>query len=214
MPAFSGVDVLTHGSPPMAHRVSAFQIGTAPSPAVSEVTDILGRMDNKSGFELRDAEYQRRVRESFERQGLMKHLAAAGFAGAGRGGDSDSVSRGVDAAARVFSCGCDGVDCGYGLRVCGVYLDGGGRFGADGGVQDQFAEAGGWGRISGAGAGGAIGEDVEDLHGGCVCSAGRGGESLRDGVGDNYVYGGEGGSATVDFGGDRGMPRTICFGGL
>jgi len=37
---------------------------------------ILARMDNKSGFELRDAEYQRRVRESFERQGLMKHLGA------------------------------------------------------------------------------------------------------------------------------------------
>lgn len=37
---------------------------------------ILGRMDNKTGFELRDAEYQRRVRDSFERQGLMKHLGA------------------------------------------------------------------------------------------------------------------------------------------
>jgi uncharacterized protein (TIGR00369 family) len=33
-------------------------------------------MANKSGFELRDAEYQRRVRESFERQGLMKYLGA------------------------------------------------------------------------------------------------------------------------------------------
>jgi uncharacterized protein (TIGR00369 family) len=33
-------------------------------------------MDNKSGFELRDAEYQRRVRESFARQGLMRHLGA------------------------------------------------------------------------------------------------------------------------------------------
>src|ERR1700734_1581227 len=37
---------------------------------------ILGRMDNKVGFALRDAEYQRRVRESFERQGLMRHLGA------------------------------------------------------------------------------------------------------------------------------------------
>jgi uncharacterized protein (TIGR00369 family) len=33
-------------------------------------------MANKSGFELRDAEYQRRVRESFQRQGLMKYLGA------------------------------------------------------------------------------------------------------------------------------------------
>ncbi len=33
-------------------------------------------MDKKTGFELRDAEYQRRVRESFERQGLMQHLGA------------------------------------------------------------------------------------------------------------------------------------------
>ena len=33
-------------------------------------------MDNKSGFELRDVEYQRRVRESFARQGLMQHLGA------------------------------------------------------------------------------------------------------------------------------------------
>ena len=33
-------------------------------------------MNNKSGFELRDADYQRRVRESFARQGLMKHLGA------------------------------------------------------------------------------------------------------------------------------------------
>jgi uncharacterized protein (TIGR00369 family) len=37
---------------------------------------ILGRMDNKTGFALRDAEYQRRVRESFARQGLMRHLGA------------------------------------------------------------------------------------------------------------------------------------------
>ncbi len=33
-------------------------------------------MNNKSGFELQDADYQRRVRESFARQGLMKHLGA------------------------------------------------------------------------------------------------------------------------------------------
>jgi len=33
-------------------------------------------MNNQSGFELRDVEYQRRVRESFDRQGLMKHLGA------------------------------------------------------------------------------------------------------------------------------------------
>jgi uncharacterized protein (TIGR00369 family) len=33
-------------------------------------------MDNKPGFELQDAEYQRRVRDSFERQGLMRHLGA------------------------------------------------------------------------------------------------------------------------------------------
>ncbi|HKN75534.1 MAG TPA: PaaI family thioesterase [Candidatus Acidoferrum sp.] len=33
-------------------------------------------MDNKSRFELQDVEYQRRVRDSFERQGLMKHLGA------------------------------------------------------------------------------------------------------------------------------------------
>jgi uncharacterized protein (TIGR00369 family) len=33
-------------------------------------------MNSQSGFELRDAEYQRRVRDSFERQGLMKHLGA------------------------------------------------------------------------------------------------------------------------------------------
>jgi uncharacterized protein (TIGR00369 family) len=37
---------------------------------------ILGRMNNKKGFELRDADYQRRVRESFARQGFMKHLGA------------------------------------------------------------------------------------------------------------------------------------------
>jgi uncharacterized protein (TIGR00369 family) len=33
-------------------------------------------MNNQSEFELRDVEYQRRVRESFDRQGLMKHLGA------------------------------------------------------------------------------------------------------------------------------------------
>jgi uncharacterized protein (TIGR00369 family) len=33
-------------------------------------------MKNQSGFELRDTEYQRRVRDSFERQGLMRHLGA------------------------------------------------------------------------------------------------------------------------------------------
>jgi uncharacterized protein (TIGR00369 family) len=33
-------------------------------------------MNNQSGFELRDVEYQQRVRESFDRQGLMKHLGA------------------------------------------------------------------------------------------------------------------------------------------
>src|SRR5580658_10350934 len=33
-------------------------------------------MNNQSGFALRDTEYQRRVRDSFERQGLMKHLGA------------------------------------------------------------------------------------------------------------------------------------------
>jgi uncharacterized protein (TIGR00369 family) len=33
-------------------------------------------MNNKTGFELRDADYQRRVRESFARQGLMAHLGA------------------------------------------------------------------------------------------------------------------------------------------
>jgi len=33
-------------------------------------------MNNQSGFELRDTEYQRRVRDSFERQGLMRHLGA------------------------------------------------------------------------------------------------------------------------------------------
>jgi uncharacterized protein (TIGR00369 family) len=33
-------------------------------------------MNNKSGFELRDADYQRRVQESFARQGLMAHLGA------------------------------------------------------------------------------------------------------------------------------------------
>ena len=33
-------------------------------------------MNSKSGFELQDADYQRRVRESFARQGLMKHLGA------------------------------------------------------------------------------------------------------------------------------------------
>jgi uncharacterized protein (TIGR00369 family) len=37
---------------------------------------ILGHMNYKSGFELRDADYQRRVRESFARQGLMAHLGA------------------------------------------------------------------------------------------------------------------------------------------
>jgi uncharacterized protein (TIGR00369 family) len=34
------------------------------------------RMDKKTGFEVRDADYQRRVRESFARQGLMAHLGA------------------------------------------------------------------------------------------------------------------------------------------
>jgi uncharacterized protein (TIGR00369 family) len=33
-------------------------------------------MENQTGFELRDAEYQRRVRDSFARQGLMRHLGA------------------------------------------------------------------------------------------------------------------------------------------
>src|SRR5271167_3549992 len=33
-------------------------------------------MNKQSGFELRDTEYQRRVRDSFERQGLMRHLGA------------------------------------------------------------------------------------------------------------------------------------------
>jgi uncharacterized protein (TIGR00369 family) len=33
-------------------------------------------MNNQSGFEPRDTEYQRRVRDSFERQGLMRHLGA------------------------------------------------------------------------------------------------------------------------------------------
>src|ERR1700684_1775559 len=33
-------------------------------------------MANKSGFELRDEEYQRRVREGFEGQGVMRHLGA------------------------------------------------------------------------------------------------------------------------------------------
>ncbi|HMD09509.1 MAG TPA: PaaI family thioesterase [Candidatus Acidoferrum sp.] len=33
-------------------------------------------MNNQSGFELRDTEYKRRVRDSFERQGLMGHLGA------------------------------------------------------------------------------------------------------------------------------------------
>ena len=33
-------------------------------------------MNNQTGFELRDTEYQLRVRDSFERQGLMKHLGA------------------------------------------------------------------------------------------------------------------------------------------
>jgi uncharacterized protein (TIGR00369 family) len=33
-------------------------------------------MGEKSGFEIQDPEYQARVRDSFERQGLMKHLGA------------------------------------------------------------------------------------------------------------------------------------------
>lgn len=33
-------------------------------------------MDEKPRFEIRDAEYERRVRASFARQGLMKHLGA------------------------------------------------------------------------------------------------------------------------------------------
>jgi uncharacterized protein (TIGR00369 family) len=33
-------------------------------------------MNNQSGFELQDTEYQRRVRDSFQRQGLMRHLGA------------------------------------------------------------------------------------------------------------------------------------------
>lgn len=37
---------------------------------------ILTRMDEKSKFEVQDPEFARRVRESFERQGLMKHLGA------------------------------------------------------------------------------------------------------------------------------------------
>lgn len=36
----------------------------------------LGHMNNKTGFELRDVDYERRVRESFARQGFMKHLGA------------------------------------------------------------------------------------------------------------------------------------------
>ena len=37
---------------------------------------LYGQMNNKTGFELRDADYQRRVRDSFARQGLMAHLGA------------------------------------------------------------------------------------------------------------------------------------------
>src|SRR3984893_9519649 len=37
---------------------------------------ILGRMGEKPRFEIQDTEYQRRVRESFARQGLIKHLGA------------------------------------------------------------------------------------------------------------------------------------------
>lgn len=37
---------------------------------------ILTRMEEKSTFEAQDPEYQRRVRDSFARQGLMKHLGA------------------------------------------------------------------------------------------------------------------------------------------
>jgi len=33
-------------------------------------------MNNQFGFELQDTEYQRRVRDSFQRQGLMRHLGA------------------------------------------------------------------------------------------------------------------------------------------
>ena len=56
------------------------------------------------------------------------------------------------------------------------------------------------GGVGGAGEGGAVWEDVEGLHGGCVCAEGWRGEPLRDGVGDDYVHGGEGGSGEVDFG--------------
>jgi hypothetical protein len=152
---------------------------------------ILGHMNNKTGFELRDADYQRRVRESFARQGLMAHLGAE-LVSLEPGGVVIRVPfrGGVDAAAWIFSCRSDRGDCGQCLRVCGVYVDGGRGFGADGGVQDEFAGAGGWGGVGGAGACGAVWEDVEGLHGGCVCAEGRSGEPLRDGVGDDYVHGG------------------------
>lgn len=52
-----------------ARRILRFLLGP------SERAGILARMKNTS-FEAQDPEYQRRVRESFARQGLMRHLGA------------------------------------------------------------------------------------------------------------------------------------------
>jgi hypothetical protein len=136
-------------------------------------------MEEKSTFEAQDPEYQRRVQDSFARQGLMKHLGAE-LVSLRAGGAEIRVPFRTER-----------------LRLCGLYVDGGGRFGAHRGVQDEFVGARGGGRDGGQGARGEGGEDVDDLYGGCVCSSGRGGNALCDNVGDDYVFGGEVGWAAV-----------------
>ena len=148
-------------------------------------------MDNRSGFELRDAEYQRRVRESFERQGLMKHLGAE-LVSLEPGGAAIRVPfRGeLTQQHGYFHAGVTGViadtACGYAAytlmaaedSVLTVEYKINLLAPADG--EELVARA----RLV------AVGEDVEDLHGGCVCKEGWGGEPLRDDSGDDYVYGG------------------------
>jgi uncharacterized protein (TIGR00369 family) len=149
-------------------------------------------MKEQAGFHGEDAGFTSRVRESFERQGLMKHLGAELVElTAGHAAIRVPFRAELTQQHNYFHAGISGAIADSAWRVCGVYANAGGQLRADGGIQIEFAGARGWGGIDGAGARGAVWKNVEDLRGGRSRQEEWEGSILRDDAGDDYVPAGE-----------------------
>lgn len=123
-------------------------------------------MTEKHRFEVLDPHYERRVRDSFDRQGLMKHLGAE-LVSLEPGGVEIRVPFRSELTQQhgYFHAGVTGAiadsACGYAAYTLMAAEDSV----LTGGVQDEFAGSCGWGGVGGEGAGGAVGQDVEGLYG-------------------------------------------------